>query len=135
MPLRFESDDAKAHRNVRKHRVSFEEASTVFDDPVFVIFDDTDHSASETRELLIGHSALNRILIVCFTERLEMPSESSVREKQRPGKGGIMKRTSKQAGAAADLADDLQPEYRFDYRKARPNRFAGRGSRRGRRHP
>jgi uncharacterized DUF497 family protein len=54
---------------IRKHRVSFDEASTAFDDPLAFIFDDQDHSADEQREIIIGHSINNRLLLVCFTER------------------------------------------------------------------
>lgn len=69
MAAQFEWDAAKAADNVRKHRVSFEEAATVFGDSLGRIFDDPDHSQAEHRELLIGCSAQNRIVIVSFTER------------------------------------------------------------------
>ena len=69
MDVHFEWDGRKAAVNLRKHRVSFDEASTVFDDPVAFIFDDQDHSADERREIIIGHSINNRLLLVCFTER------------------------------------------------------------------
>ena len=71
MPVQFEWDPRKAASNIKKHRVSFEEASTVFDDPLAVIFDDEDHSDSEPREIIIGHSALRRLLLVFFTERVQ----------------------------------------------------------------
>jgi hypothetical protein len=45
------------------------EALTVFADPLARIFDDPDHSAYEKREIIIGHSAKQRLLLVCFTER------------------------------------------------------------------
>jgi hypothetical protein len=41
----------------------------VFDDPLARIFDDEDHSAEEAREIIVGHSILGRLLLVCFTER------------------------------------------------------------------
>jgi len=69
MPYRFEWDSRKAATNIRKHGVSFDEASSVFDDPLAVIFDDDTHSASEVRELIIGHSVTGRLLLVGFTER------------------------------------------------------------------
>jgi uncharacterized protein len=69
MALRFEWDEAKAAANVRKHGITFDEAGTVFADPLGVIFDDEEHSVDETRELLIGHSVLQRLLVVSFTER------------------------------------------------------------------
>jgi uncharacterized protein len=69
MALRFEWDQDKAAGNLRKHRVTFEEAGTVFHDPLAKIFDDPDHSLAEVREILIGHSDRNRLLLVSFTER------------------------------------------------------------------
>ena len=51
------------------HGVSFGAALTVFADPLAKIFDDPDHSDDERRELIIGHSAQGRLLIVSFTER------------------------------------------------------------------
>jgi uncharacterized DUF497 family protein len=71
MSVRFEWDDAKAQANLKKHRVSFEEASTVFSDSAARIFDDEEHSTeAEKREIIIGHSVHNRLLLVVFVERL-----------------------------------------------------------------
>lgn len=67
--MEFEWDDSKAAANQRKHGVSFAEAATAFADPVAAIFADPDHSHDEEREILIGHSERNRLLIVSFTER------------------------------------------------------------------
>jgi uncharacterized DUF497 family protein len=69
MSLRFEWDRLKASRNLRKHHVSFDEASTVFYNPLARIFEDENHSDNEIRELIIGDSAASRLLIVSFTER------------------------------------------------------------------
>ncbi len=69
MPLVFEWDAKKANNNYRKHGVSFDEASTIFDDPLAFIFFDEDHSVSEMREIIIGHSITKRLLILCFTVR------------------------------------------------------------------
>lgn len=69
MALEFEWDAAKARSNKRKHGVAFEEAASVFADPLARIFDDEDHSEDERRELIIGYSGQNRLLIVSFTER------------------------------------------------------------------
>ncbi|MGF1614218.1 MAG: BrnT family toxin [Gammaproteobacteria bacterium] len=71
MALRFEWDRRKAAGNLRKHGVSFDEASTVFDDPLARIFDDEDHSEQESREIIVGHSAAGRLLLVLFTEPRE----------------------------------------------------------------
>lgn len=68
MKLRFEWDSRKAAANRRKHRVGFDEASTVFDDGLARIFDDVEHSTDELREIIIGNSILERLLVVSFTE-------------------------------------------------------------------
>ena len=65
----FEWDEAKALANQQKHGVSFEEAATVFANPLAAIFDDPDHSQDELREIIVGHSDRNRVSIVSFTER------------------------------------------------------------------
>lgn len=65
----FEWDAKKAATNLKDHRVSFEEALTVFADPLAAIFNDPDHSATERRELIIGHSRKQNLLVVGFTER------------------------------------------------------------------
>ena len=64
----FEWNLLKDRTNRRKHRVGFDEALTVFADPLARIFGDPDHSAEEARELIIGHSSRERLLIVSFTE-------------------------------------------------------------------
>jgi uncharacterized protein len=65
----FEWDEAKAASNLQKHGVGFEEAQTVFENPLAVIFDDEAHSEEEDREIIIGHSKQNRLLLVSFTDR------------------------------------------------------------------
>ena len=69
MSVRFEWDDDKAKANVKKHKVSFDEASSVFADPLAKIFDDDEHSTEEIREIIVGHSITERLLLVSFTER------------------------------------------------------------------
>lgn len=69
--MQFEWDRGKGERNLKKHRVSFEEARTVFRDPLARIFDDEAHSTEELREIIIGQSVLNRLILVCFTERTD----------------------------------------------------------------
>ena len=70
--LTFERDDAKAAANRRKHGVSFEEAATVFLDPLAHVFDDPDTAHGETRLLLVGLSAARRMLVVVHVERREV---------------------------------------------------------------
>ena len=69
--MRFEWDPKKAASNVRKHGISFDEAVTVFKDPLAFIFDDTAHSEQEHREIIIGMSTLRKMILVCFVERIE----------------------------------------------------------------
>ncbi len=69
MPYNFEWDEEKAKSNWIKHGVSFDEATTIFDDPLARIFDDELHSTDERREIIIGRSLSNRLVVVCFTER------------------------------------------------------------------
>ena len=71
MGIGFEWDRRKSAINLRKHGVSFDEASTVFHDPLARIFDDEEHSEGETREIAIGHSVTGRLLLVSFVERTE----------------------------------------------------------------
>lgn len=65
----FEWDADKAQFNVEEHEVSFEEATTVFDDSLFIIYKDPDHSIGEQRYIIIGKSKKNRYLFVSYTER------------------------------------------------------------------
>lgn len=67
--MNYEWDEKKAAANFRKHGIDFEEASTVFDNPLARIFEDELHSSQERREIIIGHSWQNRLLLVSFTER------------------------------------------------------------------
>ncbi len=69
--MEFEWDDEKAARNLKKHKVSFEEAATVFADTLSRTFGDPDHSIGEDRYIIIGTSARNRVLVVSFTDREE----------------------------------------------------------------
>ena len=69
MGLLFEWDADKAFANERKHGVSFEEASTVFQDPLASTIYDPDHSVDEDRYLSLGQSGKNRLLVVSFTDR------------------------------------------------------------------
>jgi uncharacterized DUF497 family protein len=69
MSFEFEWDAAKAAENLKKHGVAFEEALTVFGDPLARIIDDPDHSVDEKREIIIGHSGQQRLLLVSFIER------------------------------------------------------------------
>ncbi len=67
--MRFEWDPDKAESNLKKHGVSFEEAMTVFFDPLSATFGDPDHSLDERRFVTIGYSSQHRLTVVCHTER------------------------------------------------------------------
>lgn len=71
MSLRFEWDPDKARRNLRKHRLSFEEATTGFEDDRSVTLPDPTHSVGEERFLLLGRTNRGRIVVIAFTERGE----------------------------------------------------------------
>jgi uncharacterized protein len=69
--LVFEWDENKAESNKKKHLISFEEASTVFNDAFSKFDNDPDHSINEDRFVIIGYSCKNRLLFVSYTDRGE----------------------------------------------------------------
>jgi uncharacterized DUF497 family protein len=72
LALRFEWDNSKAKRNISKHKVSFEEASTIFGDPLSITIIDPIHaSTSEMRFVTIGQSYRGKILLVVHCDRGE----------------------------------------------------------------
>jgi uncharacterized DUF497 family protein len=79
----FEWNPDKANLNLKKHGVSFNEASTVFNDPLSVAFPDPDHSYGEERYVIIGLSSASRILIVPHTDRSDRIRIISAREATR----------------------------------------------------
>lgn len=81
--MTFEWDEDKAAANLAKHDVSFDEAETVFDDPLYIDFYDPDHSDDEHRYIVIGESSQSRLLMVSYTERDEVTRLISAREVTR----------------------------------------------------
>ena len=69
--IRFEWDPAKNAKNIKQHKVSFDEASTVFLDEGGLLIDDPDHSDEEDRFVVLGLSSSLRILLVCHCYRAE----------------------------------------------------------------
>lgn len=69
MSLIFEWDAEKAKANLRKHGVSFEEAATVYGDPLSITIEDPDYNGDELRFVIIGQSYLGRTLVAIHTER------------------------------------------------------------------
>lgn len=65
----FEWDNNKAAKNLRKHQVPFDEAASVFDDPMFITVVDEEHSVDEERYITIGISKHGRLLVVAHTDR------------------------------------------------------------------
>jgi uncharacterized DUF497 family protein len=78
--MRFAWDKKKASRNLVKHSISFEEATTVFGDPLSNTFPDQDHSIAEQRFVIIGLSEQGRILVVAHTDDGELVRIISARE-------------------------------------------------------
>jgi uncharacterized DUF497 family protein len=69
--VNFEWDPGKARQNRRKHRISFQEAATVFGDSLAVTYPDPDHSLSEQRFITVGMSSAGQVLIVAHVDRGE----------------------------------------------------------------
>jgi uncharacterized protein len=77
--VRFEWDPKKAAKNLKKHGVTFQEAATVFGDPLAVTFADPDHSEDEERNLTFGLSLQRRLIVVSHTQRGEQTRIISAR--------------------------------------------------------
>jgi uncharacterized DUF497 family protein len=69
MGIEFEWDPNKAEKNIKKHQVSFNEAATVFGDPLSMTFYDPDHSIDEDRYITVGLSRLGKLLVVSHADR------------------------------------------------------------------
>jgi uncharacterized DUF497 family protein len=100
--MEFEWDERKAVSNLRKHEVTFDEASSVFYDPLAITGVDPDHSEGETRMITFGLSSVGRLLVVAHTEC---------------GEGEFMKK-------AKTVADELRTEYkRSDFGKLERGKY------------
>ena len=67
--LLFEWDEVKARENLKRHKVPFDEGKTIFNDPFLLTYPDIDSSETEERNINIGLSAKNRVLVLIHTER------------------------------------------------------------------
>ena len=91
----FEWDSAKAAANIRKHGVSFEEASTVFSNFPLEIFNDPEHSKKEDRYIAVGFSDRARVLLVVHCENTSgtiiriISARKATRKEQRTVFGGL----------------------------------------------
>lgn len=112
--MSFEWDEDKAGANLEKHGVSFEEAQTVFDDPLYVDFHDPEHSYEEHRCIILGESHRGRY---CWyrTRKEAMSFVLLAQGRRRPRKEEIMKKVE------TETADELRPEY--DLRTLRVRRL------------
>jgi uncharacterized DUF497 family protein len=81
--LQFEWDQDKASSNLKKHRVSFEEAATAFGDPLSLTAYDPDHSQHEDRYITMGSPTAERLLVVSHTNRSDKIRIISAREATR----------------------------------------------------
>jgi uncharacterized DUF497 family protein len=67
--MEFEWDPEKAEQNLKKHGISFDEASTTFEDPLANVYLDPDHSESECRYVMVGMSSSGKTIVISFVER------------------------------------------------------------------
>ena len=81
--MEFEWDSKKAAANLRRHGISFEEATTIFGDRLARTYEDPDHSTEEPRELTFGHSSAGRALVVSHCEQGERTRIISARRMTR----------------------------------------------------
>ena len=122
---RFEWDNEKAELNFLKHDVRFEQAEGIFDDPLVATFADPSHSADEDRQISIGSTFWNQVLIVSHTTVGERIRIISARRATRAERRKYM---NEKHDYINDKTDDLEPEYDFDYSKAvRGKYYQGRG--------
>jgi uncharacterized protein len=84
--MEFEWNPEKAALNLAKHSVSFQEAATVFNDPLSTTFPDPDHSIGENRYVIIGLSSFRQLLVVSHTDRGEKVRIISARKATRQEK-------------------------------------------------
>ncbi len=103
--MEFEWDAKKAKANLRKHRVSFAEATTALRDPLAKTARDPDHSENEDRYVTFGISTQGRLLVVAHTERGENIRVISARLRLNQN-GGSMKKVR------PHRSDELRPEYK-----------------------
>jgi uncharacterized DUF497 family protein len=120
----FEWDDEKAALNYAKHGIFFEQAIDIFDDPLIATFADRSHSTDENREISIGSTFWNQVLVVSHTicgERIRIISARRATRAER-------RKFMNEKHDYINDKDDLQAEYDFDYSKGvRGKYYQGRG--------
>lgn len=125
MALTFEWDARKDAVNQRKHGVSFKEASTAFGDPLSWFLADEVHSEEEVRSLLLGRSALDRLIAVLFTERGGELIRIISTRRATPRERRNMKKTSARRPRRVRAASDEIPA-EVDFSRAVRNPYAAR---------
>jgi uncharacterized DUF497 family protein len=103
--MKFDWDPKKAATNLRKHKVFFHEAATIFRDVLSVTMPDPDHSHDEERSITIELSNQRRLLIVAHTERGDRIRIISARELTRS------EREANEEEKIDEMQDELRPEY------------------------
>jgi uncharacterized protein len=86
--LEFQWDETKDARNLKKHGVTFDEASSVFRDPLAKVVPDPTDPSGEDRAIMMGHSNQGRLLLVVFTERADRIRILSARKATRRERQG-----------------------------------------------
>lgn len=107
--MKFTWDQTKATTNYQKHGVSFNEATTVFGDPLAGTFVDSDHSIGEARLITVGISCTRRLLVVSHTENNHEIRIISAR---------LATAHERKNMNPEEFNDDLRPEYDFDFSKS-----------------
>lgn len=119
----FEWDDEKAALNLEKHGVRFEKAMGIFEDPLHVTFADHFNSDAENRQITIGSTFWNEVLIVVHTTRGERIRIISARHATKAERRKFMNKERDQIND-----QDMQAEYDFDYSEGvRGKYYQGRG--------
>jgi uncharacterized DUF497 family protein len=131
--VRFTWDPRKAAANVRKHHVTFEEAVTVFTDPLALITSDVVHVE---RSLIIGESFRQRVLLPCSSRLATRRSESSARGAQPAANGESMKEDKKREKVRRQREPSKAslreiPEVNLSNARVRRNPYAARIAREG----
>lgn len=121
----FEWNDEKAELNYAKHGVRFLQAIDIFDDPFHFTFPDYDHSADEDREITIGATFFEDVLVVSHTTREGRIRIISARHATKAERRKFM---NDDRNNRINDKDDLRDEYDFDYSKGeRGKYYQGRG--------
>ena len=122
--LQFEWDETKAAlRNLEKHGVTFDEASSVFRDPLAKVVPDPTDPSGEDRAIMMGRSDQGRLLLVVFTERADRIRIVSARGRRGANGMDMRKNPSRRPEPGPE---GMLPEYDLDWSKAKPNPYAAR---------